>query len=137
MRVEHINGRTIKGRGKWDKERLLILGAKAVQALTNHLSGRRSGYLFEGRGVDRPLNPRSLYGIVRRIAKRAGLDGVHPHLLRHAFATHLHEHGASIRYIQELLGHENISTTQIYTHVTQADLKRTLAQCHPRWGEKE
>ena len=137
IRVEHINGREIKVRGKGDKERLVIYGERAARALKNHLNGRQSGYLFEGRGVDRPLNPRSLYGIVVRIAKRAGLDGIHPHSLRHAFATHLLRRGADLVTIQRLLGHSSLSTTALYLDLDTTDLERTLAQCHPRWGEKE
>lgn len=137
IRVEHINGHEIKVRGKGDKERLVIHGEKAVRALKNHLNGRQSGYLFEGRGIDRPLNPRSLYGIVVRTAKRAGLDGIHPHSLRHAFATHLLRHGADLVSIQRLLGHSSLSTTALYLDLDTTDLERTLAQCHPRWGEKE
>ena len=133
LRVEHINGREIKVRGKGANERLLILGTKAAQALTEHLSGRPSGYLFEGRGVDRPLHPRTLYSIVVRIAKRAGVEGAHPHSFRHSFATHLHRRGADIRSIQVLLGHASITTTAIYLHVSPEDLRRTLASYHSRW----
>lgn len=137
IRVEHVNPRTIKVRGKGDKERLVIYGERAARALKNHLNGRQSGYLFEGRGVDRPLNPRSLYGIVVRIAKRAGLDGIHPHSLRHAFATHMLRHGADLETIRRLLGHSSLNTTSVYLDLDTSDLERTLAQCHPRWGEKE
>ncbi len=137
IRLEHINPRIIKIRGKGDKERLVIYGERAARALTDHLNGRQGGYLFEGRGVDRPLNPRTLYGIVVRIAKRAGLDGIHPHSLRHAFATHLLRHGADLVSIQRLLGHSSLSTTALYLDLDTTDLERTLAQCHPRWGEKE
>lgn len=80
----------------------------------------------------RPLLTRSVYSTVRKVAARAGLERVSPHVLRHSFATHLLDHGADLRSIQELLGHTNLTTTQIYTHVSTVHLRHVHESCHPR-----
>lgn len=80
----------------------------------------------------KPLAPRHVHRIVRKAGIRAGLPHLHPHVLRHAFATHLLNRGADLRYVQELLGHASIMTTQIYTHLSTTDLARTYDRCHPR-----
>lgn len=80
----------------------------------------------------RPLDSRAVYRVVRRTALRAGLGKVHPHMLRHSFATHLLDSCRDIRVVQELLGHSSVSTTAIYTHVSTTDLAATLKRCHPR-----
>ncbi len=82
---------------------------------------------------EKPLSPRQIYDIVNRIAHRAGLGRLNPHALRHSFATHLLNRGMGLRFLQELLGHTDIHSIQIYTHLATADLERTLAKCHPRW----
>jgi site-specific recombinase XerD len=82
----------------------------------------------------RALTQRGISRILAEAGMRAGLGHVHPHMIRHAFATALHENGADIRYIQELLGHANVSTTQIYTHVSLGHSRSVLERCHPRWG---
>ena len=81
---------------------------------------------------DLPISTRQLGRIVDRTALRAGLKGIHPHSLRHAFATHLLSHGADLRCLQELLGHTSVSTTTIYTHVTPGQLIDIHKKFHPR-----
>ena len=114
-------------RGKGGKDRLVLYGRKAAAALETHSGGRRSGPIFK-------LSRAALWSIVRRVAQGAGLEGVHPHTLRHSFATHLLERGADLRCIQELLGHTSLSTTQKYTHLQIESLRRTLEHFHPRGG---
>ena len=80
----------------------------------------------------RPLLTRSVYSAVRKVAARAGLERVSPRVLRHSCATHLLDHGADLRSIQELLGHVNLTTTQIYTHVSTVHLRQVYETCHPR-----
>ena len=80
----------------------------------------------------RPLLTRSVYSTVRKVAARAGLERVSPHVLRHSYATHLMDHGADLRSIQELLGHAYLHTVQIYTHVSTVHLRQVYETCHPR-----
>ena len=87
------------------------------------------------REVDEPITARSISRILRKLGAKAGLGRVHPHMLRHSFATVLLEGGADLRSIQELLGHTSISTTQIYTHCTSKHLRATLRKAHPHWEE--
>lgn len=134
IRLEDVDfgNRTIRVLGKGAKERMVLFGGAAQNALLEYLGDRRDGYLFEKDG--KPLSARgTIYRIVRSAALRAGLKQlVHPHMLRHSFATHLLNRGADIRCVQELLGHSSISTTQIYTHVSITNLAETLKRCHPR-----
>jgi integrase/recombinase XerD len=92
-------------------------------AATDHLMLSRTG---------RPITRVVVWQIVGRLAKRAGLRHVHPHQLRHCFATHLLAGGADLRTVQELLGHVNIRTTQVYTHVDRSHLKKVIKKHHPR-----
>jgi integrase/recombinase XerD len=80
----------------------------------------------------RPLERVAVWQIVGRCARRAGMRDVHPHMLRHSFATHLLAGGADLRVVQELLGHSDISTTQIYTHVDRSRLREVVKKHHPR-----
>lgn len=126
--------------GKGNKTRLVPVGEKARTALNRYLTGERpnlvtrktSSHIFLSiRGG--PLSPDRVRQIVKERAKQAGIDqNIYPHLLRHSFATHLLENGADLRVIQELLGHADIATTQIYTHVDQKRLKAVHKNFHPR-----
>jgi tyrosine recombinase XerC len=135
LRHVDLAERTLIVRGKGNKERMVLIGAPAQQALQRYLSQGRpklstqdSSALFLNRDGGR-LSGRSVQQIVRRHSLRAGLDErVHPHLLRHSFATHLLDGGAELRVVQELLGHASASTTQIYTHVTEEQARRVYTQ---------
>jgi integrase/recombinase XerD len=126
--------------GKGGKTRIVRVGNKAREAVSDYLANERpnlvtkktSSHIFLSiRGG--PLSPDRVRQIVKERAKFAGIDqNVYPHLLRHSFATHLLEGGADLRVIQELLGHADISTTQIYTHVDRQRLKAVHKKFHPR-----
>ena len=126
--------------GKGNKTRVVRVGHKAREAVEDYLANERpslvtkrtSSHLFLSvRGT--ALSPDRVRQIVKERAKNAGIDqNVYPHLLRHSFATHLLEGGADLRVIQELLGHADISTTQIYTHVDRQRLKSIHRRFHPR-----
>jgi len=126
--------------GKGDRERLIPLGEEAVQWLQQFVQGPRSeillerqtDYLFPTRRGDR-MTRQAFWHIIKRHARSAGIQKeLSPHTLRHAFATHLLNHGADLRVVQMLLGHSDLSTTQIYTHVARERLKDLHAQHHPR-----
>lgn len=126
--------------GKGNKTRMARVGKKALAAMASYLENERpklvkrntSSHIFIGiRGA--ALTPERIRQIVKKRAALAGIDtAVYPHLLRHSFATHLLEGGADLRVIQELLGHADISTTQIYTHVGMKGLKDAHRKFHPR-----
>jgi len=141
----NLNTREILVFGKGSKERQTLMGEPAVEALDRYLSygrgvllnGQRTQALFLNRYGNR-LSVRSVQNIVRGYALRKGLrQSVHPHTLRHSFATHLLDGGADLRVVQELLGHESLSTTQIYTHMTIAETRKTYLKAHPRAGKIE
>ncbi len=126
-------------RGKGDKERSVPLGEPALDSCGKYLVrrqekleqlGKPGEYLFLNRGGE-PLTVRSVNRIVRFYGLKAGIK-VTPHMLRHSFATHLLDNGADIRAIQEMLGHESLSTTQVYTHITAGRLKEAYKKAHPR-----
>ena len=119
--------------GKGGKDRRAFVGSRAIAALRKYLAGRRGpGPVFVGtRG---PISSNTVGRAVLDAARRAGLAGVTPHTLRHSFATHLLQRGADIRFVQELLGHRFISTTQIYTHLAIADVRRDYDAHHPHAG---
>ena len=126
--------------GKGNRERIVPIGKPALQAVQRYESELRPRLVRADKPTDRLLLSRSggpitrvvVWQIVRRHAERAGLQGIHPHLLRHSFATHMLAGGADLRVVQELLGHANIQTTQIYTHVDRSRLKQVISRCHPR-----
>ena len=110
-------------KGKGSKDRMFILSEKLVEHLRDYLKENKQNYLFEG--PKGSLSSRNIQKIVQRAAKKANLTKrVSPHVLRHSFATHLLDNGTDIRLIQELLGHANLNTTQIYTHVSREQLKK-------------
>lgn len=110
--------------GKGARDRLFIISKRLAEELKKHVEGKKvDDYVFLGRGGK--LSNRAVQKIVKMAAKRAGIEKrVSAHVLRHSFATHLLESGEDIRRIQELLGHANLSTTQIYTHLTREELKK-------------
>jgi len=126
--------------GKGSKERLTPLGEEAADWIARYqrearpelLRGKKSDALFvTARGG--PMTRQAFWGLVKRHASQAGIRGaISPHTLRHAFATHLINHGADLRVVQMLLGHADISTTQIYTHVARERLKQLHRKHHPR-----
>lgn len=134
--VDHIDfiGNIIKVFGKGKKERLVPIGDQALAAIRRYVEGRakKSQVLFLNKNGTR-LTARSVCNITDKYIRMAGVrDGVSPHVLRHSFATHLLNRGADLRSVQELLGHVNLSTTQIYTHMTTEKLKNIYAKAHPR-----
>jgi integrase/recombinase XerD len=141
-RLENFNfdERMVRVTGKGNKTRLVPVGRKACEALAAYLSAERpklvkprtsSEIFLSERGAK--LTTARIWQIVKKHAQRAGLEkNVYPHLLRHSFATHLLSNGADLRIIQEMLGHADISTTQVYTHVDQQRLKAVHRQFHPR-----
>ena len=142
IQLEWINleYRYMRCRGKGSKERIVPLGTKAIEALQKYLTidrpeiknSKGSTYLFLSKS-GRPLRRENVWVLVKNCALRAGIPGkVSPHTLRHSFATHLLENGADLRVVQEMLGHVNVSTTQIYTHVGKHHLKAVHWQYHPR-----
>ena len=132
----------LKVTGKGNKQRLVPVGKPAAAILGRYLAecrpqlarhdDRRDKFRILLSAHGRPLERVAVWQIVKRAARTAGIQGVHPHLLRHSFATHLVAGGADLRVIQELLGHADIGTTQVYTHVDRSHLRKTIARFHPR-----
>jgi len=129
----------VRVRGKGGKDRLVPLGRMAQAALAAWLARRgpaersRDAWLFPSNGRSGHLSRQRVLQLLKALAVEAGLDPARlsPHVLRHAFATHLLEHGADLRTVQTLLGHADIATTQIYTHVQAARLEEIVARHHP------
>jgi len=127
--------------GKGSKERAVPIGRRALTALRTYLKegrpeldpGARSAAVFVGRG-GRPLTRQAFWKRLQEIAARAGVAGASTHVLRHSFATHLLEGGADLRSVQMMLGHADLSTTQIYTHVAAKRLRDVHERHHPRKG---
>ncbi|MBW1902630.1 MAG: tyrosine-type recombinase/integrase, partial [Deltaproteobacteria bacterium] len=126
--------------GKGAKERAVPMGGRALEAIKIYLSGgrlqlakgRNSPYLFLNPS-GRPMSRQGFWKIIKKYGAKAGIKKkISPHCIRHSFATHLLSAGADLRSVQVMLGHEDISTTQIYTHVTRERLKEVHEKYHPR-----
>lgn len=134
----------IKVMGKGSKERIVLIGKPATKALNDYLDNGRplllggninSDLLLNNKGVR--LSERMIQKILNKYARLAGISKrVYPHLLRHTFATHMLDGGADLRVVQELLGHSSLSTTQIYTHVTQSRARKVYLSAHPMAKEE-
>jgi integrase/recombinase XerD len=134
-----LEGRTVRCIGKGDKERVVPLGTQAAAALRRYLARGRP-YLDRRHRPELFLNAQGggltrggAFLVLRRLAARAGLDPerIHPHLLRHSFATHLLEGGADLRSVQEMLGHADLGTTELYTHVSDRRRRDAYFAAHP------
>jgi integrase/recombinase XerD len=143
LRLNQINNQTgyIICFGKGQKERIVPLGTNALEYLCeyiqsarkNLLKGKESVFVFVNRSGNH-LTRQGFWKIIKKYAAETGIGDISPHTLRHSFATHLLEHGADIRSVQLMLGHADISTTQIYTHIHKTRLKKIVKQFHPRAG---
>lgn len=132
-RVDFIGG-TIKVLGKGKKERILPIGERALRAIRHYLEARKkiSSIIFLNKNYQ-PLGSRGIRKVLDQYIHQVSLrEHVSPHTFRHSFATHLLNRGADLRSVQELLGHANLSTTQIYTHLTTDKLKAVYDKAHPR-----
>ncbi|WCR59304.1 MAG: Tyrosine recombinase XerD [Wolbachia endosymbiont of Ctenocephalides felis wCfeF] len=128
-------------KGKSGKERQILFNEQALRSLRNYLSvrnnlipdGQESDWLFPGNKPNKPITRQRIGQLIKELARKCNIDEnkISPHVIRHSFATHLLDSGASIVLIQKVLGHTNLSTTQIYTHVANKKLKDKLADSHP------
>jgi site-specific recombinase XerD len=134
-----LEQRLVRATGKGDKERIVPIGRPAAEALRLYLSRGRP-YLDRRHRPELFLNAQGggltragVFLVLRRLAEKAGLDAgrVHPHLLRHSFATHLLEGGADLRSVQEMLGHADLATTELYTHVSDRRRRELYFRAHP------
>jgi integrase/recombinase XerD len=132
-----LEGRLVRCTGKGSKERIVPIGREAVESLRRYLDKRHRPELFlNAKGG--ALTRAGAFLILRRLAESAGLDPdrVHPHLLRHSFATHLLEGGADLRSVQEMLGHADLATTELYTHVSDRRRRELYFRAHPHARKK-
>ncbi|MDY6912308.1 MAG: tyrosine-type recombinase/integrase, partial [Chloroflexota bacterium] len=135
-----LTTKQVRVMGKGSKERIVLMGLSARDVLDYYIRRGRprllrehdTDALFVNRYGDRIAIRRIQY-LIKKYANQAGISGrVHPHMLRHTFATHMLNGGADLRVVQELLGHENLSSTQIYTHVTTSQVRSRYLEAHPR-----
>ena len=135
MKVSSLNLEEgfVKVLGKGSKERLIPIGKRTITSLSLYIEEYSiTDYLFLNHHR-RPLTRQGLWGIIKNYAKKSGVEkNITPHVFRHSFATHLLENGADLRIVQELLGHVDISTTQIYTNISREHLRRVYLNAHPR-----
>ncbi len=141
-----LAGEAVKVRGKGKKERIAPLGSHALGAITRYMEMLRADPRFSGAWAEGRAHPplfvnkhggrlssRSVRRKLDKYLKQVGLDpSISPHTLRHSFATHLLDNGADLRSVQELLGHQSLSTTQVYTHLTTQRMQNAYTQAHPR-----
>ena len=140
----HRNEGFVVVTGKGNKQRLVPIGSVALKEIDNYLARRMTmpvitdqNILFLNRRGKR-LSRVMVFTMIRRLADTAGIKKtISPHTLRHSFATHLVEGGADLRAVQEMLGHESITTTELYTHIDRSYLRETLQTFHPRSRHKE
>jgi len=141
----NLDANEIRVWGKGSRERVVLMGKPAAAAIVTYISqgrakllgGKRNPALFVNRS-GRRLVERRVQRILERYSAAAGINRrVHPHMLRHTFATHLLDGGADLRVVQQLLGHADLSTTQIYTHVTKSQARKVYLSAHPMAGEKQ
>ena len=138
----HIHSKELNVIGKGDKERIVPLSDMAIDAFNKWITKGKpnfktkpGNYLFINKSGDK-LTRQGVWKLIKEIAKNAGIEKeISPHTLRHSFATHLLNNGFNLRYVQFLLGHKDISTTQIYTHITTDKLREAYLNCHPRAKE--
>ena len=142
LKMEDLNREAgfLRVTGKGSHQRLTPLGKEALYWLERYIAEARprllkqrlSPYIFPGRGGKGHISRQAFWQKVQQYALKAGLRKIHPHTFRHSFATHLLEGGADLRSVQVLLGHANIVTTQIYTHISREHLKEVHKKYHPR-----
>lgn len=140
LRRAMLDEQVLRVVGKGDKERVVPIVGTAARALDDYLEHWRSclvsprvsnsAVFLNNRG--RRLSRQSVHALVAKAGAVVGIDGLHPHALRHSFATHMLEGGADLRIVQELLGHADISTTQLYTHLDRSHLREVYLVAHPR-----
>ena len=132
-----LDGGILTTTGKGSKTRRVPVGTSAVEWLKSYLALRRKHENIEVQNLfvspaGQPLNRQLIHSLVKEYSEKCGLQGVSPHTLRHSFATHLVQNRADIRSVQQMLGHADISTTQIYTHITDSHLKKSYEKFHTR-----
>ena len=139
----YLDDEFLRVRGKGGKERLVPVMGTAAQALAAYLAGPREELAAHARAAapadtvflnarGQRLSRQSVHAICERYGRAAGIEGLHPHALRHSFATHMLAGGADLRVLQEILGHADISTTQVYTHVDRTQVREEYLAAHPR-----
>ncbi|MBX7172869.1 MAG: site-specific tyrosine recombinase XerD [Pyrinomonadaceae bacterium] len=124
-------------KGKGSKTRKVPMGKSAVEWLKSYLAKRRKNENFEVQNLfvsmyGKPISRQEIFNLVKECGEKTGRGDISPHTLRHSFATHLVQNSADIRSVQQMLGHADISTTQIYTHITDQQLRKTYEKFHPR-----
>ena len=143
LRDLYLNDEFLRVFGKGSKERLVPITGTALAALRSYLESTRAGLATHAHGSADPqavflnkngrrISRQSVHAMCERYGRAVGIEGLHPHTLRHSFATHMLAGGADLRVLQEILGHSDISTTQIYTHVDRTQLQEVYLAAHPR-----